>query len=161
MSVEQQIEKLNQEIKDVKSSFEQSATMMKIYSTKITFSTSMNTIIFSNPSYNPLEWETLVSLPRIDANTRCGVEPIIVTFNCEKGINTFATLEIKVIEGGTGLRTITTKRLPYSGGSRWLVTTSPYTKMNSSGWYNWYPTVIEFNIKSATPGQLEAKMIWQ
>lgn len=161
MSVEKQIDKLEQELKALKTSFEQSATMMKIYSTEITFSTSMNSIAFSNPSYDPLQWITLVYLPKINASTSCGVEPILVTFNCNKGINTFATLEIEVMTGRSGLRTITTRRIPYSGGSQWLVTANPNVTLQPSGWYTWDPTIIKFVVKSAAEGNLGAKMIWQ
>lgn len=161
MSVEQQIQKLNQEIKAVKSSFEQSATMMKVYSTEITFSTSMNAVVFSNPSYDPFDWGTLTSMPRVDANTRCGEEPIIVTFSCDGGINTFATLEVKPAKELGGLESIKIRRLPYSGGSRWLVIATPDTTSQSQGWDIWQPTTLTFVVKSAVQGQLGAKMIWQ
>ena len=161
MSVEQQIEKLNQEIKSVKTSFEQSANMMKIYTTEITFTTSMNRIVFSNASpYNPFDWVSLVSLPKISATDNCGNEPIVVTFDCEKGINTFATLEVKTANELQGLRNIQLRRLPYSGGSRWLVVSSP--KVTTHEQYNtWEPSVLQFVVKSAVQGQLRAKMIWQ
>lgn len=161
MSVEQQIEKLNQEIKAVKSSFEQSATMMKVYSTEITFSTSMNAVVFSNPSYDPFDWSTLVAMPRVDANTRCGQEPIIVTFNCDRGINTFATLEVKPSKELGNLESIKIRRIPYSGGSRWLVIIDPDITTPPQGWSIWQPNVLTFVVKSAVQGQLGAKMIWQ
>lgn len=161
MSVEKDIEKMEQEIKALKASFEQSASMMKIYSTQITFSTSMNSVTYSNPSYNPLQWESLVSMPRIDANTHCGVETIVVTFTCSGGINTFATLEIEELVATSGLGVITTTRVPYNGGARWLVTAQPNVTLQPSGWYTWQPTKLRFVVKSAVEGQLGAKMIWE
>lgn len=160
MSVESQIEKMTNEIYSLKATFEQSAAMMKMTTTEITFSTSMNSISFSNPSYDPLKWQSLISLPKINSTTACGLEPIIVTFDCDSGINTFATLEIER-EAHTPLDLISTKRLPYSGGAQWMVTVNPKVTALPSGYYSWTSTTLKFVVKSAAEGQLGAKMIWE
>lgn len=161
MSVQGQINKLEEEIKAIKASFEQSAAQMPMYSSEITFTTSMNMVRYTHPPINPLEWATLVSLPNIDQNTSCGVEPIIVTFTCDKGINTFANLEILVIESLDGLFVTTVRRIPYSGGARWLVTAQPNHEYKQDGYVEWHPTKLKFVVKSAVTGTLGAKMIWE
>lgn len=160
MSVESEIEKMTNEINSLKATFEQSAAMMQMIVTEITFSTSMNSISFTNPSYDPLKWQSLISLPKISATVACGLEPVIVTFDCDAGINTFATLEIER-PAHTPLDLIATYRLPYSGGAKWMVTVNPNVTPLQSGYYSWQSTTLRFVVKSAAAGQLGAKMIWQ
>lgn len=160
MTVESQVEHLTREINALKTTFEQSAAMMQTFTAETTFTTSMNSISFSNPSYDPMQWQPLVSLPDISDTVSCGLEPIIVTFSCDKGFNVFATLEIDR-PAHTPLDLIATYRLPYSGGARWMVTVNPKVTFQPSGYYTWEPTTLRFVVKAAAEGQVEAKMIWQ
>lgn len=164
MRADSQIKQLEQEIKALKASFEQSASMLTVYTEEISFQTSMNVTNFTNSgSYNPLEWQTLVSMNRLPDGTRFSTETIEVTFRCDAGINTFATLEIDKLNGDeSGLRAISMRRVPYNGGARWIVTAAPNaTLIGTTGYYNWEPTLLNFAVQSAVKGTLEAKMIWQ
>ena len=164
MRTDSQIKQLEQEIKALKTSFEQSASMLTVYTEEISFQTSMNVTNFTNSgSYNPLEWQTLVAMNRTSDGTRFSIETVQVTFRCEAGINTFASLEIDKLNGEeAGLRTISQRRIPYSGGARWLVTVAPNaTLIGTTGYYSWNPTQLKFAVQSAVKGTLEAKMIWQ
>lgn len=161
-NVESQITKYEQEIKAIKASFEQSAAEMPMYASQLEFTTSENEVdYYYSPSVNPLEWQTIISMPRLSQYVACGVEPIIVTFNCSGGINTFANIEIELIDGRAGLFVTTTRRLPYTGGAQWLVTVQPNVKQKPDGYYTWSPTKLRFVVKSAVSGTLGAKMIWE
>lgn len=164
MNTEKQIEKLEQEVKAIKTSFEQSASDMTMYTYENTFSTSMNAIYITPPSdYDPLKW-TPLWLPTLDSDkvTKVGDERVEVTFTSEGNMNTFALLEIEVIQSGEGLRPIATERKAYSGGAKWVLVVSPNVKMvGTQGYYEWNPTILRFSVKSSVKGQLGVKMIWQ
>lgn len=164
MSTEKQIEKLEQEIKAIKASFEQSASDMKMYTYEKVFSTSMNAIYITPPqNYDPLKWVPLI-LPILDDDkvTKIGDERIEITFDSGGNLNAFAMLEMEVIQSGAGLRPITTERKIYNGGVKWVLVVSPNIKMvGTSGYYEWRPTILRFNVKSSVQGQLGVKMIWQ
>ena len=160
--VEKQIERMEQEIKAIKASFEKSAAQMPMYSSEITFTTSQNIVKFTHPPIDPRDWATLTSMPRTDVDTYCGKEPIIVTFSCDKGINTFANLEIETISGTSSIFSSSSiSQISYNGGARWLVIIQPNTKIGDDGWDIWSPTILRFVVKSAAQGTLGAKMIWQ
>ena len=164
MRLEKQVAELEQEIKALKASFEQSATSMNIYRYETNFSTSMNVTNFSNSSpYSVLDWEPLVSMHRTTNGTRFSTESIIVTFNCDAGINTFAFLEIHDVSGWSdqSLSTFTNHRIPYAGGARWYVSMSPNATQLPSGYYSWSPNQLKIVVKSAAPGQLGVKMSWE
>lgn len=161
MTLESQIERLTSEIKALKTAFEQSAATMPLFTAETTFTTSMNSISFSNPSYDPMQWLPLVSLFHISDTVACGVEPIIVTFDCARGINTFANLEIDRTTIHSPFDVIGTYRLPYNNGARWMVTVRPNVTLQPSTYYTWEPTKLKFVVKAAAGGQLGAKMIWQ
>ena len=164
MNTEKQIEKLEQEVKAIKTSFEQSASDMKMYTYETIFSTSMNAIYITPPSdYDPLKW-TPLWLPTLDSDkvTKVGDERIEVTFTSEGNINPFAMLEIEIIETGEGLRPISTERKAFNGGVKWIITGPLNIKMvGTLGYYEWNPTILRFSVKSSVKGQLGVKMIWQ
>ena len=160
----QQIQQLKQEMKAIKASFEQSASMLNVYTVELSFQTSMNVTNYTNSSsYNPLEWTTLMAMESLPNGTKFDTETIQVTFKCDAGVNTFASLEINKLNGdNAGLRTISCRRIPYSGGARWLITVAPNaTLIGTTGYYNWEPTRLKFAVQSAAKGTLEAKMVWQ
>lgn len=163
MRTDNEVKKLEQEIKALKTSFEQSASMLDVYTEEINFETSINVTNFSNSgSYDPLNWSTLMAMRQLPNGTRFSTETIKVTFRCDAGINTFASLEINNITGGAKTAFTTVRRIPYSGGARWLVTVTPnVTPSGTTGYYNWEPTQFKFAVQSAAKGTLEAKMIWQ
>lgn len=164
MSTEKQVEKIEQELKAIKASFEYSATSMKIYKYENIFTTSMNALhITPPPSYDPMDW-LLLWHPILyeDKTTSIGAERIEVTFICEGNRNTIASLEIELLQHGEGLRPVIVERKIYSGGARWIVRATENTKMvGTTGYYSWSPNIIRFVVKSSVPGQLGVKMIWQ
>lgn len=162
MSIEQQIEGLEEEIKALKCSFSQSANSMKIYTVEKAFETKANIVRASNPNpYNPLEWSAITSIPKNQNGDGYGRETILATFNCLKGINTFASLEFTVL-APSGLNIISTKRVPYAGGARWQIEIRPNVTMDGgTGFYIWSTTKLHFAVQSAAEGTLEVKMIWE
>ena len=162
MRVDQQLQKIEQEIESIRSAFTYNASNMDVYTSTLTFTTSKNTINWSNSgSYNPLQWPPLTSMYKTAGGDYFDVESIIVTFACDAGINTFANLEINFVEVKAGLEVISCRRIPYSGGARWLVTVQPKSTMDSLGYYTWQASTLKFAVQSAAPGNLTAKMIWQ
>lgn len=161
MRVDQQLQKIEQEIEAIRSAFNYNATNMDVYTSTLDFTTSKNITNWSNSNpYDPREWATLVSMFLGADGNRFDVETIIVTFNCSAGINTFANLEIDYIDTSPGWTVVTSRRIPYSGGARWSVTTQPNFSGNV-GEYVWKPTKLKFAVQSAAPGNITAKMIWQ
>lgn len=162
MRVDQQLQKVEQEIESIRSAFVYNASNMDVYTSTLTFTTSKNTTNWSNSgSYNPLQWAPLTSMYTSSGGDRFDVETVIVTFTCDAGINTFANLEINFVDVKAGLAVVSCRRVPYSGGARWLVTVQPKSTMDSLGYYTWQASILKFAVQSATPGNLTAKMIWQ
>ena len=165
MSVDKQLQKLEEEIKALKTSFEQSAASLNVYTTETTFDTSMNVTNFSNGgAYDPMQWLPLMATYQMSNSTRFDTETFVVTFTCDKGINTFASIEFKNITAEQKGRTsyLTHRRVPFAGGAKWIVTTQPNATLNSgTGFYTWEPTKIKIAVQSAAEGTLGVKMIWQ
>lgn len=162
MRVDQQLQKIEQEIEAIRSAFNYNATNMDVYTSTLDFTTSKNITNWSNSNpYDPREWATLVSMFLGADGNRFDVETIIVTFNCSAGINTFANLEIDYIDTSPGWAVVTCRRIPYAGGARWIVTTQPNFSGSAPSQYQWLPTTLRFAVQSAVEGTLTARMIWQ
>lgn len=162
MRVDSQLQKLEQEIASIRAAFSQNASSMDIFTSTVEFTTSRNTTNWSNSgSYNPLQWEPLVSMRRTAGGDRFGSETIEVTFSCNAGINTFANLEINFVDVKEGLAVLSCRRVPYSGGARWIVIVQPKSTMDGYGNYTWQPSTLKFAVQSAVQGTLTARMIWQ
>lgn len=162
MRVDSQLQKIEQEIESIRTAFSQNASSMAIYTSTLDFTTSRNTTNWSNSgSYSPLEWEPLISMFQSSNGDRFAAETIEVTFTCNAGINTFANLEIDFVEVSPGWAVVSSRRVPYSGGARWLVITRPNFSGSTPGEYTWLPTRLRFAVQSAMQGNLTARMIWQ
>lgn len=162
MTVDQQLQKIEQEIRAVRAAFAQNVANMEVYTSTLDFATSKNTTTWSNSQpYDPNQWAPLTSMPLDTNNERFGTETVIVTFDCGAGINTFADLEIDFIDTKTGFTVVSSRRIPYSGGARWSVAISPNFSGSGPGMYVWKPSKLKFAVQSAAPGTLTAKMIWQ
>lgn len=162
MRIDQQVQKIEEEIKEIKSSFEHNANSMQVYTSKLVFTTSKNVTNWSNSgAYSPLEWEPLISMFGESNGDKFDHETIELTFDCAYGINTFANLEMRFVSVSSGFVVATTRRVPYSGGARWLIIVQPKATSDSLGYYTWYPSTIEFAVQSAAQGTLRAKMLWQ
>lgn len=165
MSVEQEITKLEQELKAIKTSFEQSAAMMKVNKVQMRFSTSANFIQW-NPhgNWEPFKYEPLDSLAASTSDssgnhTGYGNERVVITFNSEKGQNTFASLELNLIDAKGWA--VWQKRVPYSGGARWIINLLPNVYQDEQYEWHWEPNVLDIAVESSFPGTLGAKMIWE
>lgn len=162
MRADQEIQKLTQEIKSIRTAFEQNASSMKVYTSILTFETSKNTTNWSNSQpYDPQNWESLVAMRMGPDNNRFATETIIVTFDCDSGINTFANLEIDFVDVTPGFAVVSCRRIPYSGGAQWSVTVQPNFSGNTPGQYIWKKSILKFGVQSAAPGVLSARMIWE
>lgn len=165
MNVERQLKKMEEETRAIKASFEQAAAMMDVYSTSIQFSTSPNIIHWNGHGhFSPDQYEYLAALrggtSDLDGNhTGYGQERVVVTFDCDKGQNIFASLEIDLIDSGSWA--VWCRRITYAGGARWVVLFQVNSVTDHGTWVNWKPNVVRFTVESAAPGTLGAKMIWQ
>ena len=158
--VDNQLQKLEQEIESIRTAFSQNASTMTVYTSTIDFTTSENITNWSNSgSYNPLQWEPLASMEKTASGDRFGAETIEVTFSCNAGINIFANLEIKFVDVKEGLAVLNCRRIPYSGGARWIVTVQPKSTMDGYGNYTWLPSKLKFAVQSAAQGNLTARML--
>ena len=166
MRTEQQLTKLEEEVKAIKASFEQTASMMKVYTASTDFSTSPNIVSWNgNGHWEPLKYPWLDSLSGIshDASgtyTGYGRERVLVTFDCDGRTNTFASLEIDLVDANGSA--VWCKRVPYAGGAQWVVLFHANEERDGQGqWVAWKPTVLKLAVQSAIPGTLGVKMIWQ
>lgn len=163
---EKQVEKIEQEIKALKTSFEQSASSMEIYTTRTTFTTQANKFTISPPpSYDFENWSRIVDYywkhSSSDPNSYYADEPVIVTFRSENGQNVLANLEIGADGDTTSF--LKTTRVPYNGGARWELLC--YPELDSVGnpvqYVNWSPRVLDIAVQAGVKGTLEVKMAWQ
>lgn len=165
MRIEAQVTELEEEMKAIKASFEQTASSMMVYTSVMEFTTSPNTITWNgHGNWEPLKYPWLDSLDGLTSdgsgnNTGYGRERIEVTFDCSGGINTFASLEIDLLD--TLNNAVWCKRVPYSGGAKWIVLLrANATYDEHSVWQSWKPNKLRFAVQSAMPGTIGAKMIW-
>lgn len=163
MSVEKQMSQIEEEIKAIKDSFEQSASSMKIYTNETTYQTKANTMRISNSgTYNPLQWSRIISIPQDVYGNWFGPEIVVVTFDCPAGNNTFASLELSK-EPLAALDSTSVRRVPYAGGAKWLIEVQPNVDSDPdhSSYYLWNPTTLNIAIQSASEGVIGVKMIWE
>lgn len=165
MRAEKEIAQLEEEVKAIKASFQQSASMMEVYKAEMQFATSQNLVQWNgNGHWEPFKYELLESLTSYSSDaqgnhTGYGYERIVITFDCEGGQNTFASLELDMVDVNEWA--VWYKRIPYSGGARWVVSLHPNGSYNGQGTFIWRPSVLKIAVESAIPGTLGAKMIWQ
>lgn len=137
--MEKELIRLEEEIKAQKAAYEKMALQMPTFTTSVDFTTLANPMSIDQGSgaYN------------FDGNER-----VVVTFTTSRGSNTLAVLEMI----SDGLKAdLKVKRIPYTGGARWIVYDLP--NFDSGG--NRIDTHYTFTVQSAVEGTLGAKMIWQ
>ena len=162
MRAEDQIAKLQQEAKAIKASFEQSASMMEIYTATASITTQPNKVGYTVPSGGFVydDWKRITAMNDNHSSDDpfhyyCD-ETVIVTFQSENGSNVLANLEF---DENTD---VIVTRLAFSGGAQWRVVVSPnLTPVPGTAYVEWAPTVINFAVQSSVKGTLEAKMIWE
>lgn len=161
MRAEKDLQKLEDEINALKVSFEQSASMLSLFSYSDTITTTSNQYSLSNSSvFNPLEWEDLFGY-LADGGTSFvgpyyGFETIRVTFRSENGSNALAHLELEDMSVGDS-NVLKIMRVNFSGGARWRIDCAPNVELisGSGGKYTWSPTSLKITVRSIVPGSLE------
>lgn len=163
---EKQLKSLEQEIKALKTSFEQSASSMEIYTTRTTFTTQVNKFSFTSPPSFDYEnwWRIMGYIDQHDSTDRSSYfadEPVIITFRSENGQNVLANLEIGA--NGDSTSFIKIMRVPFNGGARWKLLCEPHLEPvgNPVEYYNWSPWVLNIAVQAGVRGTLEVKMAWQ
>lgn len=138
--MEETIKKLEDEIAAQKATFEKMATQLPVYTKSINFTTKANPMKIVYPGGTEYKFD--------------GNERVVVTFATNRGSNTIATLEMTTDAFKSDLKF---KRVPYSGGARWIV----YNMANFDGQGNRIDTHYNFTVQSAIDGALGAKMVWE
>ena len=137
--IEGQIAKLERELEAQKTAYEKIATQLPVFTRSINYSTKANPITITYPNNTTFSFD--------------GNERVVVTFSTSRGSNTIADLEITKDGQMIDLKV---RRIPYSGGARWIV----YTLPNYNGG-NRVSTNYNFTVQSAVDGILGARMIWE
>ncbi len=136
MTVSQSIANLRREYHALKQAFQASATKINLITKTAQFSTSKNACNYNGGGIN------------FNYNDN---ERVVVTLATASGANTLANLEIS----GNYEQPPIVRRVPYSGGARWIVSNAP---RQSDG--NWAATTYNFTVQTLINGTLSAKMIW-
>lgn len=161
MRTEKELQKLEDELKAIKMSFEQSAVSLNIQTVETSFTTHASQFTYTNSSsYDPFEWQDITFGYLAEGGTAFygpyyGNEIIQVTFRSNTGSNTLASLEINDrTEGGSN--SVHIMRVPFDGGARWVLSYFPCCeRVSGVGEYTWSPTVIDIAVQSIMPGSLE------
>lgn len=135
MKLEQTLDSVELEIKALKNAFEQTAFQLPVFTYSLDFTTTPNNVTLTQAGYPAVTYQ--------------GSGRTVVTFDSGAGVNALAFLEIEVDDGGYGISNIKFRRVPYSGGARWII-------YDDGGQIDY-----KFVVHSAVPGNLGAKMIWQ
>lgn len=135
---EKLVKNIEDEISALKASFEQSATTMPIFTKSVDLVTTRNKVDYKFD----YQGQTI----EYDMNA---VERVMVTFTTSRGSNTIAALEIDVdnLQASPEVR-----RVPFSGGARWIVMGQPHME-----YPNWLATVYRFTVHSMVDGVLTAE----
>lgn len=142
-STEKLFRELESEIDAQKAVYEKQAAQLPVFTKEVTLTTARNSITITPTAYPEYAFTT-------DGNER-----VAVTFNTSSGANTLAVLEIT--SDNSDAVNFDVKRVPFSGGAKWIVSASP--RYDSS--YNRQDTHYTFVVHSVMDGTLEAKMIWE
>lgn len=130
------LSKLRREYWALKMAFEANATTVRLTTKTLTFTTSKNACHYASSGTN-FDYEDN--------------ERVVLTLDTPSGANTIAKLEIT----GDYTELPIVRRIPYSGGARWIISNAP--RMVGGAWAT---TQYEFTVQTLINGTLSAKMIW-
>ena len=137
-SVEKQVTALEEEMKAIKTTFAMASTSLSVYVANLTFTTTPDQVTITGP----------------DAATYWGEERVVLTFDTIGGVNAIAALEFSgSYNSGVIYRPPVVRRVPYTGGARWVIETWP--SGDGTG------VTFNFTVCSSAEGTLTAEMIWQ
>ena len=137
-NTESELSKLEKEIDAMKTSFEQAASTMPIF-TKTAYLTTTQNLLEYEYTYQGSDLKYTMNAP----------ERVEVKFDTSRGSNTIATLEIEV--NNTKASPVV-QRVEYSGGAKWIVTGQP-----NMVYPNWYATEYTFTVHSMVDGILSVE----
>lgn len=137
----QKLKDIRRELQAQKIAQQRSASQIYLHTKSITFNTKVNSCTWTetNPPY----------VFNYEDNER-----VVVTLTTPSGVNTLANLEIS---GNYDLMP-TVERVPFSGGARWYVTTSPRYNWDD---HTWRTTTYNFTVQTLVDGTLTAAMYWE
>ena len=138
MNVEQQIEKLESEIKALKTGFEQTALTIPVV-TKTTSITAAQNKLDVKYTYGGTTYE-------YDENA---AERLLVTFTTSRGSNTIAVLEVQADHTDASP---VVQRIKYSGGAKWIITGQPHFSGQT-----WQATSYTITVHSMVDGTLSVE----
>lgn len=130
------LKQLRQEYHAQKVAFEQAGANINLFTKSVNFSTQQNLV-------SQTQSGSTFSYP--------GEERVVVTLTTNSGSNTLAKLEVS----GNYDTVPIVRRVPFSGGAKWVVTSSPRLVGG-----NWASTTYTFVVQTLVNGTLSAKMIW-
>lgn len=133
---------IRRELQAQKAAFRRASTNLQLYTKTLTFQTSKNACHFKDTNPPVFEYD-------YEDNER-----VVVTLTTPSGYNTLATIEIS---GNYDVMPVV-KRVPFTGGVRWYVSTSPRYNWDD---HTWLPTTYNFTVQTLINGTLSAKMYWE
>ena len=133
---------IRRELQAQKAAFRRASTNLQLYTKTLTFQTSKNECHFKDTNPPVFEYD-------YEDNER-----VVVTLTTPSGYNTLATIEIS---GNYDVMPVV-KRVPFTGGVRWYVSTSPRYNWDD---HTWLPTTYNFTVQTLINGTLSAKMYWE
>ena len=128
---------LRRELQAQKLAYQRASSTLALYTKQLSYSTKKNLC----------HWHDSGSDFDYEENER-----VIVTLATTTGANTIAKIEI---DGDYSTLPVV-RRVPYIGGARWVVSTSP--KYGGGGWQ---ATNYSFTVQTLVNGTLSAKMYWE
>lgn len=138
----QRLSTIRRELQAQKATYRRASSTLQLYTKTLTFSTKKNACHFKDTNPPVFEYD-------YEDNER-----VVVTLTTPSGYNTMATLEIT---GDYEVMPVV-KRVPFSGGVRWYVSTSPRYNW---GDHTWLSTTYNFTVQTLVNGTLTAKMYWE
>ena len=136
------LQQIKRELQAQKVAFSRASSQLPLYTKNLVYNTKKNACRATDlyPPYSYYDYE--------------GNERVVVTLNTPSGANTLATLEIN----GNYDTYPVVRRVPYSGGARWVVATSPRYNWDD---HTWRTTTYNFTVQTLVDGVLTAAMFWE
>lgn len=142
MNTSQKLQTIKRELQAQKIAYQREATQLRLHTRSLVFATKKNACRWDDTVYPDMSYDYE------DA------ERVVVTLDTPSGVNTLATLELD----GDYDEMPVIRRVPYTGGARWTVTTSPSYNWND---HTWRATNYKFVVHSLVDGVLSACMFWE
>lgn len=133
---------IRRELQAQKAAYRRASSTLHLYTKTLSYETKKNACHFKDLNPPVFEYD-------YEDNER-----VAVTLTTDSGYNTLANLEVT---GNYDVMPIV-RRVPFSGGVRWYVSTSPRYDW---GTHTWLPTTYNFTIQTLVNGTVSACMYWE